>query len=391
VRLRRACLVLLGISALAACGSPARPTLDVAATAAAPVAPSSAAARTPAARPAPPLPSAGKVVAATKTRPPKATPKRTAAAPPAAAPGGGALVDTSHPDRVVGTGTPASCTSAAVVAAVAAGGVVTFHCGPAPVTIPMAQTAKVVNAHPTLVLDGGGKVTLSGGGARRILYQNTCDAKQGYTTSHCQDQDSPKLTVQRMAFTGGNSTGDTTEGGGGGAIFVRGGRFAVLDSVFTGNRCDSSGPDLGGAALRVLSQSQGLPVRISGSRFSGGVCSNGGAISSIGVSWDISNTVMTGNRAIGSGANPARSGTPGGGSGGAIYLDGNTFTLRITGSTLTGNSAAEGGGAVFFVSNDRTGTAAVSGSTISNNPSAGFETAGLPGWFFLGARPPVIS
>jgi hypothetical protein len=269
--------------------------------------------------------------------------------------------------------------------------VVTFDCGAAPVTITLTRTAKVVNAHPSLVLDGGGKVTLSGGGARRILYQNTCDAKQGYTTSHCQDQDSPKLTVQRLAFTGGNSTGDTTEGGGGGAIFVRGGRFAVIDSVFTGNRCDSSGPDLGGAALRVLSQSQGLPVRISGSRFSGGVCSNGGAISSIGVSWDISNTVMTGNRAIGSGANPARSGTPGGGSGGAIYLDGNTFTLRITGSTITGNTAAEGGGAVFFVSNDRTGTATVSGTTMKNNPSNGFESGGPPGWFFLGARPPSVS
>lgn len=388
MRLRRAGLVLLGVGALAACGSPARPSVGATEASAAP----STAARTSAAGPAPALPSAGKVVAAKKTPTPKAAPKRTtAAAAPPAAPGGGALVDTSHPDRVVGTGTPAGCTSAAVVAAVAAGGVVTFDCGPAPVTITLSRTAKVVNAHPSLVLDGGGKVTLSGGGARRILYQNTCDAQQGYTTSHCQDQESPKLTVQRMAFTGGNSTGDTTEGGGGGAIFVRGGRLAVIDSVFTGNRCDSSGPDLGGAALRVLSQSQGLPVRISGSRFSGGVCSNGGAISSIGVSWDITNTVMTGNRAIGSGANPARSGTSGGGSGGAIYLDGNTFTLRVANSTLTGNSAAEGGGAVFFVSNDRTGTATVSGSTMRGNPSAGFETAGLPGWFFLGARPPAIT
>jgi hypothetical protein len=109
------------------------------------------------------------------------------------------------------------------------------------------------------------------------------------------------------------------------------------------------------------------------------------------VSWDIADSTFTGNKAIGTGANPARSGTPGGGSGGAIYLDGNTFTLRIAGSRITGNSAAEGGGAIFFVSNDRTGTATVTGSTISGNPSAGFETAGLPGWFFLGARPPSIS
>jgi hypothetical protein len=297
-------------------------------------------------------------------------------------------VDTTRADRTVGSGTAASCTSAAVVAAVAAGGVIRFDCGPAPVTIRMTATAKVLNAHPRTVLDGGGLVTLSGGGQRRILYQNTCDPQQGYTTSHCQAQDTPELVVQHLTLADGNSTGETAEGGGGGAVFVRGGRLSVFDSRFTGNRCDPTGPDLGGAALRVLSVT--APVVVSGSRFTGGVCSNGGALSSIGVSWQISGSTFTGNRAIGRGANPARGGTPGGGSGGAIYLDGNTFTLRISGSTVTGNSAAEGGGAVFFVSNDRTGTATVTGSRFADNPSAGFETAGLPGWFFLGAAPPTL-
>jgi hypothetical protein len=388
VRLRRVCLIVVGSTVLAACGNPAEPDVrPVAAPAAATPAPT--AAPTTSRPPAPPLPSAGKVVAAPRTSRP--------AAPPPAAGGGPAApvdtrgVDTSHPDRVVGSGSPTGCTSAAVVAAVAAGGVIAFRCGPAPVTIAMTQTAKIVNAHPRTVLDGGGKVTLSGGGARRILYQNTCDQKQGYTTNHCQDQETPELVVQNLTFANGNSTGDMTEGGGGGAIFVRGGRLSVIGSRFTGNRCDPSGPDLGGAAVRVLSQYHNTPVRIVGSTFTGGVCSNGGALSSIGVSWDIGDSTFTGNRAIGSGANPAKAGTPGGGSGGAIYLDGNTFTLRIAGSRITGNSAAEGGGAVFFVSNDRTGTATVTGSTISGNPSAGFETAGLPGWFFLGARPPSIS
>src|SRR5262245_42000355 len=76
-------------------------------------------------------------------------------------------VDTSRPDRVIGNGTPSSCTSDAVVAAVAAGGVITFDCGPAPVTITMTATAKVVNTSPVVVLDGGGRVTLSGAGQRR--------------------------------------------------------------------------------------------------------------------------------------------------------------------------------------------------------------------------------
>jgi hypothetical protein len=163
-------------------------------------------------------------------------------------------VDTSHPDRVVGDGTAASCTSAAVVAAVAAGGVITFSCGSAPVTITLAETAKIRNdTGPEIVLDGGGKVTLSGGGQRRILYMNTCDEAQVWTTSHCQDQDHPRLTVQNLTFVDGNSTGDTVEGGGGGAIFVRGGRLKVVGSRFFRNRCDETGPDLGGAAIRVLS------------------------------------------------------------------------------------------------------------------------------------------
>ena len=50
------------------------------------------------------------------------------------------------PDRVVGTGTAASCTSAAVVAAVTAGGVITFNCGADPVTITLTQTLKVRNS-----------------------------------------------------------------------------------------------------------------------------------------------------------------------------------------------------------------------------------------------------
>ena len=304
-------------------------------------------------------------------------------------------VDTSRPTRVVGQGTPAGCTSKAVVAAVAAGGIITFNCGPDPVTITMKATAKVRNTSPRVVIDGEGLVTLSGGGVRRILYMNTCDQKQIWTTSHCQDQSTPQLVVQNLTFAGGNSTGQRAEGGGGGAIFVRGGRIRVINSRFVRNRCDPTGPDLGGAAMRVLDQSGDRPVYIVGSTFGGaagqgGVCSNGGALSSIGVSWVVLNSVMSHNKAIGRGANPAKGGTPGGGSGGAIYTDGNRFTVRIAGSIVQDNTAKEGGGAVFFVSNDRTGTMRIEQSTLRHNPSAGFETRGLPGIFFLGARRPTV-
>nr|MDT0656708.1 hypothetical protein [Micromonospora sp. DSM 115978] len=315
----------------------------------------------------------------------------------AAVPAEARAVDTSRPTRVIGDGTPASCTSKAVVSAVAAGGIITFDCGPDPVTITMAATAKVRNANgPQVVLDGGGLVTLSGGGKRRILYMNTCDEAQGWTTSHCDNQDHPRLTVQNLTFADGNSTGATTDGGGGGAIFVRGGRFKVVDSRFVRNRCDRTGPDLGGAAIRVLNQHQNKPVYVVGSTFGGaagqgGSCANGGALSSIGVSWVVLNSVLSHNEAVGRGANPAKAGTPGGGSGGAIYCDGNTFTVRIAGSVVRNNHANEGGGALFFVSNDRTGTLRIESSTLRRNPSDGFETQGLPGIFYLGAGRPVVS
>lgn len=301
------------------------------------------------------------------------------------------LVDTSDPDVVIGNGTAASCTSAAVVAAVAQGGVITFDCGPDPVTITMQATAKVVNTSPRVVLDGGGLVTLSGAGRRRILYMNTCDPAQVWTTPHCQDQDHPRLIVQRLTFTGGDSTGETMDGGGGGAVFARGGTVTVIDSHFADNRCDPTGPDVGGAALRVLSQFQGRPVVVAGSTFRDNTCSNGAALSSIGVSWRVYRSELTGNRAIGVGANPARPGTPGGGNGGAIALDGNRFTLDLIDSVMRDNVANEGGGAIFFVSNDRSGELRIEGSTLDGNPSLGFETNGYPGIFFLGAGAPQVT
>ncbi|MGZ4221139.1 MAG: hypothetical protein ACXVH3_08685, partial [Solirubrobacteraceae bacterium] len=279
-------------------------------------------------------------------------------------PAGAGPVNTPHPTRVVGNGNARSCTSAAVVAAVHAGGIIRFSCGPTPVVITMSRTAKVVNTSRQVVLDGGGKVTLSGGGRRRILYMDTCDRAQVWTTSHCQDQSSPRLVVQNITFAEGNSTGQRFDGGGGGAIFDRGGRLRIVNSVFVGNRCERNGPDIGGAAVRALSQYHGLPVYVVGSRFQANACSNGGALSSIGVSWTVLNSRFESNRAIGNGANPARAGTPGGGSGGAIYNDGDRMTLSIGGSVFTGNHANEGGGAIFFVSNDRTGTMAIRRSTL---------------------------
>ncbi len=299
--------------------------------------------------------------------------------PPAGNPDGDCTVpaeagpaDTSAPRTVVGDGTPASCTGDAFIAAVAGGGVITFDCGPEPVTITVDRPAKIFNdTGPEIVIDGGGLVTLSGGGDSRILYMNTCDEAQVWTTSHCDDQDHPRLTLQNLTFIDADSRGED-EYDGGGAIWVRGGRLKIVSSRFFGNVCADTGPDVGGGAVRAFSQFQGNPVWVVSSTFGGesglgNTCANGGAISSIGVSWNVLDSVFSYNHAIGNGGNPAEAGTPGGGSGGAIYNDGNTMTLSICGTRIEHNEVTTHGSAIFFVSNDHSGDIRIDRSTITNN------------------------
>jgi hypothetical protein len=197
--------------------------------------------------------------------------------------------DTTNADHVIGDGTPQSCTSDAVVNTFAQGGIIKFNCGPEPIIIELNETAKIVNdTGPVIVIDGGGKVALSGTNLNRILYMNTCEPDQKWTTSHCQNQDHPRLTVQNLVFLQGNSSSEDTYDGGG-AIWARGGRLKIVNCRFFNNICASTGPDVGGAAVRAFSQSENLPLYVVNSTFGGAegfgnTCSNGGGLSSIGVS-----------------------------------------------------------------------------------------------------------
>jgi hypothetical protein len=60
----------------------------------------------------------------------------------------------------------------------------------------------------------------------------------------------------------------------------------------------------------------------------------------------------------------------------------NKLGLLLAGVKMSRNHARGGGGAVFFVSNDRIGTLEIRFSTLQHNRSDGFENA--PGIFFLG-------
>jgi hypothetical protein len=370
----RGFLVVLGsVLAVAACGtaahqaSAASPASAVRTTS--PAAPAASAA-SPTVTPTPtptPKPSV-KPAPPSQPRPRYGNPNGHAYVPPA-----GRAVSTAHPDHIIGDGTATSCTSAAVVQAVAMGGVITFNCGPEPVTITMTQTANIVHGD-LIVIDGGGMVTLSGGGAIRILDMDTCPG--------CWEQAGPHLIVQNMRFVDGYSGAHQVSGSadyGGGAIFDQGGQLTVVNSDFVDNGCYQYGPDLGGGAIRAYGMDMNTPVYLTDDTFRGNTCSNGGAVSGLYANFVLTNSLLAGNKAIGWGANPAQAGTPGGGSGGGVYTDGNNYNLIIDDTVIRSDSAREGGGAIFCVIDNGQGALTVENSDLHGNPSGEFQNA--PGIF----------
>jgi hypothetical protein len=320
----------------------------------------------------------------------------------AAVPAAGQAEDVSSPTTVIGDGTPDGCTGDAFVAAVAKGGVITFACGPEPKTIVLTQTAKVFNDKGTkLVIDGGDKVTLSGGGKLRILYMSTCNRAQVYPPGpgDCNTNPGVQLVVQNITFVDGSAKGipdGDNNGGGGGAIYAQGGSLKVVNARFFNNVCDDLGSDLGGGAIRKLDYliapgaGPARPVWVVNSTFGGkeglgNSCANGGALSSIGVSWNIINSLFSENRAVGMGANAGN-----GGNGGAIYNDGNEIVVNLTSSLIENNKANEGGSAIFFVSNNKTGSITIKDSLTRNNPRGTFETPDLPGFYVIAKQPAQV-
>jgi hypothetical protein len=227
---------------------------------------------------------------------------------------------------------------------------------------------------------------------------STCDKAQVYPPGpgDCNTNPGVQLVVQNLTFVAGSAKGiaeGTSNAGGGGAIHAQGGSLKVVHCRFFNNVCDDLGSDVGGGAIRKLDYlvapgaGPKRPVWIVNSTFGGqaglgNTCANGGALSSIGVSWNILNSVLSNNTAVGHGANSGQ-----GGNGGAIYNDGNEIVLNITSSLLENNLANEGGSAVFFVSNNKTGSITIKDSLTQNNPRGTFETPQLPGFYVIAKGP----
>ena len=293
-------------------------------------------------------------------KPPPNVDASTVPTPPAVCTAPITAADISNPTTVVGTGTAASCTEAALSAALTTGGVVTFDCGKAPATITVTATIELPTTINT-VIDGGGTVTIDGGGAVRILDWDH-DNYRVNTSS---------LTLQHITFAHGHATGTMPYApapapcstgyydGAGGALQMRDGVLHVIDAVFVDNQAEKLGPDVGGGAIYLNGALDGV---VTGSTFLNNSGSDSGAIGSLNSDLDVYNSDFEGNAALGFGGNSndasmcsvVATGTGqnqvgSGGSGGAIGIDGGSdVTHTFCGDVFKGNMGGVGafGGAI---------------------------------------------
>jgi hypothetical protein len=290
------------------------------------------------------------------------------------------LADVSNPTTVVGTGTPGSCTETALRTAVGRGGVITFNCGPNPVTIAITQTLNLRNDIATTI-DGGGKITLDAGRRTRIFYYYSGNWMATMTT----------VTLQRLVLRNGKAPAGTYyppnptypkcaygyKEGSGGVLFMRDGVLHVIDCAFYDNEAALLGPDVGGGALYLQGASE---VMIVDSRFEGNTAANGGAIGMLFANPQIYNSIFENNTAVGIGMNYVEPDCPltfnhenqggAGGLSGAVYFDGMDYASQpytICGSVFHDNRCNELGGALFRTPNVETRTMLIDRSVFDSN------------------------
>ena len=294
-------------------------------------------------------------------------------------PARGQPVDTSNPMTVVGTGTPTSCTFTALNAAVQRGGIITFNCGSAPVTIPITATINVPTDRNT-VIDGGGLVTLDGQNAVQMLSFNSNNYRHNTNG----------LTLQHLAMINGKTNptqliptrpapcSQGYDDGPGGAVIVTDGSLVVIDCLFQNDQAAPLGPDTGGGAIYVEGSLQG--VLIVGSTFENNSGSNAGAVGCLNSDLDVYNSLVTNNTATGNGANSddatmcsymnnGQNEVGSGGNGGALYMDGGDGNVTLCGDWITNNAAGQGafGGGLFYTSDSMMGTLYIGDTTMTGN------------------------
>jgi hypothetical protein len=300
----------------------------------------------------------------------------------AGVPANGQPADVSSPTSVIGTGTAASCTFAALNTAVGKGGVITFNCGSGAVTIAITATMSLPINENT-VIDGGNKVTLDGGHAVQILNFNSTNFQtntNGLTLQHLTLVNGKTNPTALIPAAPQAACSQGYDDGQGGALYMRDGNLLVVDCIFDGNQAAPLGPDTGGGAIYIEGSKNGTVIV--GSTFTNNSGANAGAVGSLIGELDIYNSLFENNTATGHDANGNDTSMTmctvmnngqyevgSGGNGGAIYGDGNGFNVILCGDAVLNNAAGKNafGGGLFFTSDDMSGVLSITDTTITGN------------------------
>lgn len=270
----------------------------------------------------------------------------------------GRLDPAPHAGRVevVGDGTAASCTEEALHAAVElasgteGGGTITFDCG-GEHTIELTRSVFVPT---TMILDGGGEITLSGGGAVRVI-----------ELDHHVDFVLQRITIARGFVPAG---GENESGAG--LLHPWFGTLKVIDVTFDDNHSASVDHDVGGGAIYAGGLTEAI---ISGSIFTNNSGSTGGGVLSRSTNLRVVDTVFFNNSAT--------SWADGGqyGNGGGLYIDrmwlDAPVDFVICGSVFDSNHATQHGSAFFSYNLEGTG-ATFDRCTFRDNDMAGSPGGG---------------
>jgi hypothetical protein len=275
--------------------------------------------------------------------------------PTADCPGRLAPVAPAGQVETVGDGTPGSCTeqalhdAVAVVNGVSGGGTVRFDCG-GEHTIPLTKSVFVAT---TMILDGGGTITLSGGGAVRVI-----ELELG-----------PRLdfVIQRLTIRDGFVPAGSTNESGAGLLHPWFGTLAAIDVTFDNNRSASTDHDVGGGALYAGGLTRAV---LSGCTFTNNSGSTGGGVLSRSTNLTVSDTVFFNNSATTYGDGQY-------GNGGGLYIDRMWLDAPtdfvLCGSVFKSNHAQVHGSALFSYNLEG------SGATIDRCTFADNDMAGSPG------------
>jgi hypothetical protein len=303
------------------------------------------------------------------------------------------LAPPSQADNVViGSGSPASCTDAAINAALpllvngvggqGPGGVMSFNCGPA-FHIITVNTQKFLSGQ--ILIDGASKVALDGQHSTRLLH--VALANPG------DPEDRTEVTLRNLTMVNAFAQNDF-----GGAVLVRNGARLDVDGVtIAASRAGLAGGAIGAEPGTLLNISASIFNNNSAATSAGAIATSaittindssfsenvtdtgqGGAIQSWVAPLTIHGSTFADNRAGIGGAS---------GVGGAIYKQ--QSEMLMTHSVLVNNRASNDGGALMLWQTSST----IDDSDIRNNRASDFLNGGTGrgGGIYLGEDANVLT